>query len=772
MVFSKIVAETLSIEEKKVQSAIQLLDDGATVPFIARYRKDQTGLLDEIQLRDIQHRYEYFKELEERKDTVIKTIEEQGKLTPELSKQIKSCIDKVKLEDIYLPYKPKRRTRATVAKENGLEPLARIIEAQEETSNTDEEIARIYYNEEKGLTSSKLIIQGALDILAEEISENAEFRQVIRDRFEKEGQLVSKVRKEFEKTKGKFENYYDFSEPVAKCPSHRVLAIRRGEKEKVLRIGIELEESGSVSFLANKVVKGPSIWKKHIEACCEDAFNRLIKPSIETEVRLLLKNRAEQEALKVFGKNLEDVLLAAPAGQKSVVALDPGFKSGVKVAVMDKQGKFVDQSVIYPNAPQNQTLQSGQILKNLIEQHNVEMIAIGNGTASRETDAFAAKLISNFEASKRPIKVVVSEAGASVYSASPEAVKEFPKEDVTTRGAISIGRRLQDPLAELVKVDPKSIGVGQYQHDVNQKNLKVSLDEVVESCVNRVGVDLNTASAPLLSYVAGISKLIAQSIVKYRDENGAFTSRAQVLKVPKFGPKAFEQAAGFLRVTGGDNVLDASSVHPENYATIEEIVKDLGTDLASVIGKASEISKINKSKYEEKVGKHTLEDILDELVKPNRDPRSEFKYASFNDKIQTINDLVTDSWMEGVVTNVTNFGAFVDVGVHQDGLVHISELTDQFIEDAKEVLKVGDIVKARVIAVDVAQKRIALSLKSDSKEGSLPQRSKKGSGQKQKSHTNSTPTLADLKQKFKGSKDNGNKNSAKKPKISIKSIMR
>lgn len=783
MEFKALISSALQLDEAKVDSAVKLFDEGATVPFIARYRKDMTGSLDEIQLRDIADRYDYFKEVKDRKATILRSIEEQGKMTPALQKQIDAIWEKVKLEDIYLPFKPKRRTKATIAREKGLGPLAELMHAQEPSSNTDLEIARIYCSEEKGVTTEIAAIQGAQDIIAEMVSENPEYRQYLREISEKEAVLVSTVRKEFEGKPSKFENYYDFKEKVFDMPSHRILAIRRGEKEKVLRIAMEVEDDRLVNYLQNRVVRGESIWKAHLEKACQDAYDRLMRPSLETEVRLFSKSSAEEEAFVVFGKNLRDVLLAAPAGQKAVLALDPGFKSGCKVAVMDRNGKFLDTCVIYPNEPQRRTAESTRIVKNLIEQHDVEMIAIGNGTASRETDAFASKVIAHLE--KKPIKVVVSEAGASVYSASPEAIKEFPQLDITTRGAISIGRRLQDPLAELVKVEPKSIGVGQYQHDVNQTKLKKSLDQVVESCVNNVGVELNNASASLLSYVAGVSKTLAQSIVDYRDANGSFATRKELLKVPKFGPKAFEQSAGFMRITAAENKLDASAVHPENYPTIEEIAADLGKDVNSIIGNAEAIKGIDKSKYQDKVGEHTLADILAEIEKPGRDPRSEFQYAKFNDKIQTINDLVTNSWMEGVVTNVTNFGAFVDIGVHQDGLIHISEMGDQFVKDAKEVYKVGDIVKVRVLAVDTQQKRIALSCKREGGEDH-PQggrgRHSKGKPRHQGDKTlNKTATIADLKQAFKGKsgahlKGNGGHNQKKvqpqKPKISIKSLMK
>ena len=717
MNFSQVISEELKLEEWRVAKALELMDQGGTIPFIARYRKDQTGTLNEIELRDIQHRREYLQELEERKTTILKSIEEQGKLSPELKAQIESCKDKTNLEDLYAPYKPKKRTRATIAKECGLEPLARTIMAQEETTNTPEEIGRIYLSEEKGLADPKAAIAGACDILAEEVADNAEFRQYLRLQIEKQGVMTSKVRKEFEKQDTKFKNYYAFSEPVSKIPSHRMLALRRGEKEKVLRLAIEMPDAELVSYLQRQIIKGDSIWKPYLEEMCKDAWERLLKTSLESEVRLLLKDKAEEEAFKVFSKNLQDVLLAPPAGHKAVLALDPGFRTGCKVAVLDKNGKFIDHGVIFPHEPQKKVAEAGDYIASLVEKYDIDLIAIGNGTASRETDAFVAGISHKFKG-KKPARVVVSEAGASVYSASPIAIQEFPNEDVTTRGAISIGRRLQDPLAELVKVEPQSIGVGQYQHDVNQRELKKRLDEVVESCVNMVGVDLNSASAPLLTHVAGVSATLAENVVKYREENGTFKSRQDVLKVKGFGPKAFEQSAGFLRIPGAENPLDCSAVHPENYGLVERMAEKAGVAVKDLVGNASAIKSLSPEEFlSDTVGKHTLEDIFSELEKPSRDPRKEFRYAKFDDKIKSINDLVTGSWMEGVVTNVANFGAFVDIGVHQDGLVHVSEISDKFVEDAKTVLTVGDVVKVRVLGVDAGQKRISLSMKQEQVDG-------------------------------------------------------
>ena len=717
MNFSQVISEELKIEEWRVAKALELMDQGGTIPFIARYRKDQTGTLNEIELRDIQHRREYLQEIEERKTTILKSIEEQGKLTPELKSQIEACKDKTLLEDLYAPYKPKKRTRATIAKECGLEPLARIIMAQEETDNTPETIGLIYCSEEKGLADPKAAINGACDILAEELADNATYRQYLRAQIEKQGLMVSKVRKEFEKQETKFKNYYDFSEAVSKIPSHRMLALRRGEKEKVLRLSIDMPDAEFVSYLQSQVIRNESVWKPYLEEMCKDAWERLLKASLESEVRLLLKDKAEEEAFKVFSKNLQDVLLAPPAGHKAVLALDPGFRTGCKVAVLDKNGKFMDHGVIFPHEPQKRVAEAGDYIAALVEKYEVDLIAIGNGTASRETDAFVADMSHKFKG-KKPARVIVSEAGASVYSASPLAIQEFPNEDVTTRGAISIGRRLQDPLAELVKVDPQSIGVGQYQHDVNQRELKKRLDEAVESCVNMVGVDLNTASAPLLTHVAGVSSALAENVVKYREENGAFNSREEVLKVKGFGPKAYEQSAGFLRIPGAENPLDCSAVHPENYGLVEKMAAKAGVPVKDLVGNASAIKSLSLEEFlSDTVGKHTLEDIFAELEKPSRDPRKEFRYAKFNDNIKSINDLVTGSWMEGVVTNVANFGAFVDIGVHQDGLVHVSEISDKFVDDAKTVLTVGDVVKVRILGVDAGQKRISLSMKQEQTDG-------------------------------------------------------
>ena len=768
MNFASAIATELGLEEWRVSKALELMDQGGTIPFIARYRKDQTGTLNEVELRDIQHRREYLQELTERKETILKSIEEQGKLTPDLKAQIEACQDKTKLEDLYAPYKPKKRTRATIAKELGLEPLAALIAAQEEKDNPAETMALPFLSEENGLVDPKAALNGACDILAEMVADNAEYRQYLRSAVERTGVMVSKVKKEFENQETKFKNYYDFSEPVSKIPSHRMLALRRGEKEKVLRLSLNVNDEEMISYLKSKVITNDSVFTPYLEAMCKDAWERLLKPSMESEVRLIVKDAAEQEAFKVFSKNLRDVLLAPPAGHKAVLALDPGFRTGCKVAVLDENGKFMDHGVIYPHEPQKQDAEAAVYLMQLISKYNIDLIAIGNGTASRETDAFCAKMAAKF-AGKVPPRVIVSEAGASVYSASMIAIQEFPDEDVTTRGAISIGRRLQDPLAELVKVDPKSIGVGQYQHDVNQRELQKRLDEVVESCVNQVGVDVNSASAPLLGYVAGLSKTISENIVKYRDENGAFKCREDLKNVKGFGPKAFEQAAGFMRIPGAENPLDDSAVHPENYALVEKIAEKAGIAIKELVGNANVVQGIDVSEFlSEEVGKNTLDDIMAELVKPSRDPRKEFRYAKFDDKIQNIHDLITGSWMEGVVTNVANFGAFVDIGVHQDGLVHISEMSDNYVQDAKTLLTVGDVVKVRVMAVDAAQKRISLSMKQEAIDGvagaGINARQDRRGKRFESKGIQGHATIADLKAKLKGK----NTSAAKKaPQVQI-----
>jgi uncharacterized protein len=782
--FVELIASETKIRPDQVRNTLALFDQGSTVPFIARYRKEATGSLDEIQIRLLEERYAYFKELAERKQTILKTIETAGKLTPELQKKIESTVSKTELEDLYLPYKPKRRTRAMAAKEAGLEPLARILEAQQPVgAQTPEQIALAYVSAEKNVADAAAALQGALDILAEELSEDAEVRGKIRESALKSGLYTAKVRKEFEGKRSKFEMYYNFSEKVSALPSHRILAMRRGEKEEVLKTEMVLEDEKILSMLHGKVIKSGSPFRVELEKMAKDSYERLIKPAIETEVRLHLKERADGEAYTVFQKNLRDVLLAAPAGAKVVMGVDPGFRSGVKLAVVDTTGKLLEHRTIYPMPPQKELDASQTILLAMVESFKVDIIAIGNGTASREVDEFIGNALKLME--KAPIKVVVSEAGASVYSASPLAGKEFPDLDLTIRSAVSIARRIQDPLAELVKIEAKAIGVGQYQHDVNQNELKSKLEAVVESCVNSVGVDVNIASEALLGYVAGVNKSLAKNIVEHRNTHGAFPSRSALVKVPLFGPKAFEQAAGFLRVHAAENTLDASAVHPERYDLVKRMCEDVGVSLKEMLGNQEAIKKIDLNKYvSEDVGLPTLLDIVAELEKPNRDPRAEFKYARFDSKIQDLKDLQSGMWLEGVVTNVTNFGAFIDIGVHQDGLVHISEIADKFIDDAKKVVTAGQIVNVRVLDVDVEQKRISLSMKKEgapakggAQADAQPRRGQqgpKGQGPKgpggkpqpKKPHA----TLEQLKEKF--ADDSKQKKNNMKLAFSVKSLMR
>jgi uncharacterized protein len=782
--FVELIANETKIRPEQVRNTLALFDQGSTVPFITRYRKEVTGSLDENQLRLIEERYTYFKELADRREAILKSIETQGKLTPELKAKIETTVSKTELEDLYLPYKPKRRTRAMAAKEAGLEPLARILQAQEAPAagQTPEMLAAAYVNAEGGVADAAAALQGALDILAEELSEDAAIRGQIREMAMKTGLFTSKVRKEHEGKRTKFEMYYNFSEKVATLPSHRILALRRGEKEEVLKTELVLEDEKCLAILSGKAIKSGSPYKVELEKMVKDAYDRLLKPSIETEVRLALKERADGEAYLVFQKNLRDVLLAPPGGSKVVMGVDPGFRTGVKLAVIDGTGKLLEHRTIHPMPPQNQIEASETILLAMIESFKVEIIAIGNGTASRETDEFIGNAFKKL--ANPPIKVVVSEAGASVYSTSPLAGKEFPDLDATIRSAVSIARRIQDPLAELVKIEPKAIGVGQYQHDVNQNELKRKLEQVVESCVNSVGVDVNSASEALLAYVAGINKSLAKNIVDHRNANGPFNSRAGLVKVPLFGPKAFEQAAGFLRVQGSDNVLDTSAVHPERYELVKKIVEDIGSQVKDIIGNSDLIKKIDLNKYvTDEVGLPTLVDIAAELEKPSRDPRAEFKYARFDAKITELKDLQKDMWLEGVVTNVTNFGAFIDIGVHQDGLVHISEIADKFIDDAKKVLTAGQIVNVRVLDVDVEQKRISLSMKKESapkgerqggqkgQQGGKPGFGGKGPGGQGKGGPRKPHATVDqLKDKFGGA-DKQKQNNVKLA-FSLKQLMR
>jgi uncharacterized protein len=702
------IAQTLNIPLKGMTAVIALLDEGATVPFIARYRKEVTGNLDEVQIRDTQEKLEYFRELQDRKETVLESIDSQGKLTPELKAKIEATLEKNELEDLYLPYKPKRRTKASIAREKGLEPLAQFLWDQQPGAMPLAQFAATF----EGAPSTEEALAGARHIVSEWVSENAEFRKAVRSMMVAEGIVTSRAIEGVQDPEGKFKMYAQYSEPASKIPSHRMLAIRRGAKEGILSFEIELEREKPLMALRGRVLRAPGEWTPHLEAAIEDSYDRLLNPSIQTEVRLELKDRSDEEAIKVFRENLENLLLSPPAGMLSVLAIDPGIRTGCKVAVVDDTGKFLENGVIYPFEPRNDLAGSIKTLASLIARHNVQAIAIGNGTASRETDALVRDFLRQANLTNI-FSVTVSESGASVYSASEIARQEFPDLDLTIRGAISIARRLQDPLSELVKVDPKSIGVGQYQHDVDQRRLKQSLEATVESCVNRVGVDLNTASWALLRYVAGITERTALKIVEHRNEHGRFRSRVELRAVPGFGPKTFEQAAGFLRIRGGENPLDITAVHPESYGVVEKIAESLGVTIHDLIAKPELIEKVKLEGFTtESVGMYTLGDIREELRKPGRDPREKFVAPKWREDVKEIADLKPGMTLEGVVTNVTRFGAFIDIGVHQDGLVHVSELSNRFVKDASEVVKVGQIVKVQVLNADPKAKRIALSMKA------------------------------------------------------------
>jgi uncharacterized protein len=703
------ISQQLNLPMRGLVAVIELLDEGGTVPFIARYRKEQTGNLDEVQVRNIEEKLAYFRELMDRKETILASIAEQGKLTDELKARIEGTLEKSELEDLYLPYKPKRRTKATIARERGLEPLALYLWNQQAIDQPLSEFAATFINAEKEVNSASEALEGARHIVAEMISEHADLRKALRQLMFDDGMVVSRKAIDAVDEQEKFKMYYEYREPVKTIPSHRMLAIRRGETEKVLYFLIELEPQRSIGLLRSRILKQQGDWTPQLELAIEDAWSRLLNSSIQGEIRLELKQRSDAEAIQVFRDNLQNLLLAAPAGPISVLGLDPGLRTGCKVAVVDETGKFLAHDVIYPHAPKNDTAGSARTIKALIERHNVRAIAIGNGTASRETDAFVREFLRT-EKLDKVFSVTVSESGASVYSASDVARQEFPDLDLTVRGAISIARRLQDPLSELVKVDPKSIGVGQYQHDVDQRQLQHSLGTVIESCVNRVGVDLNTASWTLLRYVAGISERTAVNIVTFRNENGKFRSRTQLREVTGIGPKTFEQSAGFLRIRDGENPLDMTAVHPESYQIVEQIAQALNVPIQDLIANPQLLEKVDRNRLS--AGTYTLNDILEELKKPGRDPRDKFVAPSFNESVREISDIQPGMVLEGVVTNVTKFGAFVDIGVHQDGLVHVSELSNRFIKDPSEAVKAGQIVKVKVISADAKTKRIALSMKA------------------------------------------------------------
>lgn len=714
--------EETGLKPYQVGNTVALFREGATVPFIARYRKEQTGELDEVQVRTIEERLAYYGELEERKFTVLKSIDEQGKLTPELKTRIETTRQKTELEDLYLPYKPKRRTKATIARERGLEPLADLIAAQALTTGTPEAAAAPFVDVVKEVPDAAAALEGAGYILAERLAEDADARAAVRQLTWEQGLFVSRVAPDKAGTVTKFEMYYDYREPLKVIPSHRMLAMRRGEKEEVLRLLIEAPEAEILLRLKGRLLRSESIFRPLLEKVAEDAYKRLISPSIEVELRLEAKQRADEAAIAVFAENLRHLLLAPPAGSKRVLGVDPGLRTGSKLAAVDGTGQFLEHVTIYPHTGETRVAPARKELLRLVQSHGIEMVAVGNGTAGREMELFVRDTLR--EAGFALPVVMVSEAGASVYSASEIAREEFPELDLTVRGAISIARRLQDPLAELVKVDPKSIGVGQYQHDVSQTALKKALDAVVESCVNYVGVDLNTASWALLAYVSGIGESLAQAIVRHRDANGPFSSRQALLKVTRFGAKAFEQAAGFLRIRGGTYPLDNTAVHPESYSLVERMAADLGVPLAQLAADPALATRIELKRYvSETVGLPTLRDILEELKKPGRDPRAAFEAVAFRDDVREIADLKEGMILPGTITNVTAFGAFVDIGVHQDGLVHISHLANRFVKDPAEVVRVGEPVKVKVLSVDVSRKRIALSIKeADPTAGTAPAR--------------------------------------------------
>jgi len=707
------IAAELGLPIKQVQAAVDLLTAGNTIPFIARYRKEATQSLDEIALRAIEDALDRAKNLAARKATILKTIAEQDALTDELRREIENCNDLQTLEAIYLPFKPKRRTRATDARERGLQPLADLLKKQENLGQRKQAILEQYVDPSQDVPDTASALQGALDIVAEEWSEQPELRTWLIGQALKFGKIVSKVKRGKKSADGadKFEQYFERQESVARVPGHRVLAMLRGSSEGILRVNVELDGSRETSELKNKLIHNRQFeFAGDLLRCVEDCYERLLLPATESAVLSQLKEKADEEAIAVFGKNLHELLMAAPAGPRVTIGIDPGFRTGCKVAVVDGTGQFLENATIYPTAPKNDTVGASETLLKLIKRHDVDLIAIGNGTASRETDTFVAEMLKEHKLSIT--KVMVSESGASIYSASDLAIEEFPDLDITVRGAISIARRLQDPLAELVKTDPKSIGVGQYQHDVNQPKLRKCLDRVVESCVNNVGVDLNMASAPLLSHVAGIGPKLAENIVEYRNANGKFTDRKQLSSVAKLGKKAFEQAAGFLRIRGGDQPLDNSAVHPESYTVVDRIAKHLRMDLKSVVGNASLTQKLNPEDFvDAQFGLPTITDILAELAKPGRDPRKEFRVVQFNDAVNKIQDLKPNMILEGVITNVTHFGAFVDLGVHQDALIHISQLSDEFVSDPSTIVSVGDVAKVKVLEVDVARKRISVRRK-------------------------------------------------------------
>ena len=735
-IFTRLISTELHLQEHAVENTLKLLDEGCTIPFISRYRKERTGGLDEVQITGISNRLSQLQEIAKRKETIVKTITEQQQMTPELEKRIKDCWESTTLEDIYLPYKPKRRTRAQVAREQGLEPLAQLLLLQRESD--PKRAAQRFVVAGGSPADVHAALQGAQDIIAEQISEDERSRNQVRAAFRREAFIESKVvksKKDSDEAQ-KFSDYFEWEEPLKRCSSHRLLAMRRGESEGILRLSLTIDDDEAVKRLKRNLPPAPfqggGACRRLLEEAVEDGYKRLLLPSIETEFMNLSKQRADEEAIRVFAENLRQLLLSAPLGQKRVMGIDPGFRTGCKVVCLDAQGNLLHHEAIFPHPPVNHRMQASMHLQDMLKKYQIEAIAIGNGTASRETKEFVEDVIKGARSeghgarentkpslSSSPLPpapcpsiYVVSEDGASVYSASKVARDEFPDEDVTVRGAVSIGRRLMDPLAELVKIDPKSIGVGQYQHDVDQTLLKHSLDQTVESCVNLVGVNLNTASKHLLTYVSGLGAVLAQNIVDYRKENGAFTSRAQLKKVPRLGPAAFQQCAGFLRIADAKNPLDNSAVHPESYHVVEQMAKDLHCTVSDLISNADKRSQIDIRKYvTDTIGIPTLTDIMKELEKPGRDPREQIEEFEFDSSVQTVEDLHEGMELPGIVTNITNFGAFIDIGVHQDGLVHVSQLADRYVSDPTQVVRLHQHVRVRVIGVDLRRQRISLSMK-------------------------------------------------------------
>ena len=745
----KHIAAELGISVKQVDNINQLHTEGSTIPFISRYRKEATGNLDEVMIGKVIDNIKYFNELEKRKETVLKTIEEQGKLTPELKKRINDTLDATTLEDIYLPYKPKRKTKASIAIEKGLEPLATMLFAQK-ISNVESEALKFVNDQVKDSTEA---LQGARDIMAEWIAENEQARNTIRQLFTEKAVLSSRVltSKKDDENAQKYKDYFDFNESLASSPSHRIMAIRRGEKEGFLIMEISIEKETAIGSLKEIFVQSSSPSSQQVLTAIEDSYNRLLKSSIENEFRMLSKTKADEEAIHVFAENLRQLLLASPLGPKRILAIDPGYRTGCKVVCLDEQGTFLHYVTIFPHSPQNEWQQASSVIKQLVSTFSIEAIGYGNGTASKETD----KLVRSIEFEKPVSIFMVNESGASIYSASEVAREEFPDQDVTVRGAISIGRRLLDPLSELVKIDAKSIGVGQYQHDVNQTRLKESLDGVVESCVNFVGVDVNTASKHLLTYVSGLSSTLAKNIVEYRTKNGGIKSRKDLLKVSLMGPKTFEQCAGFLRIADAENPLDNSAVHPESYPIVEKMAGQLGCTVKDLVKQPDIRKKINPADFvSETAGTFTIRDILNELEKPGRDPRSPIEEFRFAEGVTTMEDLMPGMKVPGIVTNITNFGAFVDVGVKQDGLVHISHMCNRYISDPNEVVKLGQKVMVTVVEVDASRKRIALSMKEQADQKEAAQRPLSNNSNKRKSpeKVSSNPfqdKLMELKKKFK-----------------------